>query len=77
MLWYSGNVKLKVYKTYLSAASYWLFSILILFLAIDQLSGYFRDFFSILSADVLCVQPNYCKRSGSKVSNEPCLDLPA
>ncbi|KAG8738112.1 hypothetical protein FRC10_007279 [Ceratobasidium sp. 414] len=34
----TGNVKLKVYKTYLSAASYWIFSILVMFLVIDQLN---------------------------------------
>ncbi|KAG8746879.1 hypothetical protein FRC12_014196 [Ceratobasidium sp. 428] len=33
-----GNVKLRVYKAYLSASSYWLFGMLIAFLAIDQLS---------------------------------------
>ncbi|KAG8678724.1 hypothetical protein FRC08_017559, partial [Ceratobasidium sp. 394] len=32
-----GSVKGKVYRTYLSAASYWLFGLLVLLLAIDQL----------------------------------------
>ncbi|KAG9076857.1 hypothetical protein FS749_011320, partial [Ceratobasidium sp. UAMH 11750] len=40
----TGTVKLKVYKTYLSAASYWLFSILVMFLAIDQLTQLLQKF---------------------------------
>ncbi|KAF8594789.1 hypothetical protein BDV93DRAFT_501773 [Ceratobasidium sp. AG-I] len=34
----TGAVKLQVYKTYLSAASYWLFSFLLLFLMTDRLT---------------------------------------
>ncbi|QRW04429.1 ABC transporter [Ceratobasidium sp. AG-Ba] len=40
----TGNVKLRVYKTYISAASYWLFSILITFLAADQLMQLVQKF---------------------------------
>ncbi|KAG9088490.1 hypothetical protein FS749_002131 [Ceratobasidium sp. UAMH 11750] len=40
----TGNVKIRVYKTYLAAASYWLFSLLILFLAVDQLMQLVQKF---------------------------------
>ncbi|KAG9119646.1 hypothetical protein FRC07_005246, partial [Ceratobasidium sp. 392] len=40
----TGTVKLKVYKTYLSAASYWIFGILVSFLAIDQLTQLLQKF---------------------------------
>ncbi|KAG8768254.1 hypothetical protein FRC12_005683 [Ceratobasidium sp. 428] len=40
----TGTVKLKVYKTYLSAASYWIFSILVAFLAVDQLMQLVQKF---------------------------------
>ncbi|KAG8717175.1 hypothetical protein FRC09_014648 [Ceratobasidium sp. 395] len=39
-----GNVKLRVYKAYLSASSYWLFGMLIAFLAIDQLMQLVQKF---------------------------------
>ncbi|QRV83260.1 ABC transporter [Ceratobasidium sp. AG-Ba] len=40
----TGTVKLIVYKTYLSAASYWIFSILVLFLFMDQLTQLLQKF---------------------------------
>ncbi|KAF8598207.1 hypothetical protein BDV93DRAFT_498959 [Ceratobasidium sp. AG-I] len=40
----TGTVKLQVYKTYLSAASYWLFSILVAFLAVDQITQLVQKF---------------------------------
>ncbi|KAJ1301639.1 hypothetical protein OPQ81_008884 [Rhizoctonia solani] len=40
----TGSVKLDVYKTYLSAASYWLFFLLILFLLSDELSKLLQKF---------------------------------
>ncbi|KAG8741815.1 hypothetical protein FRC12_015533, partial [Ceratobasidium sp. 428] len=39
-----GNVKLRVYKAYLSASSYWLFGLLIALLAIDQLAQLVQKF---------------------------------
>ncbi|KAG8762089.1 hypothetical protein FRC11_011215 [Ceratobasidium sp. 423] len=40
----SGSVKLDVYKTYLSAASYWLFCLLVVFLLSDELSKLLQKF---------------------------------
>ncbi|CAE7216653.1 unnamed protein product, partial [Rhizoctonia solani] len=40
----TGNVKLVVYQTYLSAASYWLFGLLVLYMLMDELSKLIQKF---------------------------------
>ncbi|KAG8737214.1 hypothetical protein FRC10_008460 [Ceratobasidium sp. 414] len=69
----TGNVKIRVYKTYLSAASYWLFSLLIVFLAVDQLMQLVQKFWIKRWGESYETRSNILPRG----QTFPRLDLPS
>ncbi|KAF8602913.1 P-loop containing nucleoside triphosphate hydrolase protein [Ceratobasidium sp. AG-I] len=69
----TGNVKLAVYKAYVSAASYWLFGILVLFLAVDQVMQLLQKFWLKYWSESYETSPRTLTRFGGFFN----LDLPS